>query len=289
MERPPYPVNSGQNPPSHAERTHRKKNAPAIAIFFAVVMALALAAGLLFSNHNAEGSPLNFSEILHGEWQSESATLSAGLSTELPANAYIDGVPYIDQHDGYEAGCESASAVMALNFAGYDITVDEFIDNYLPIGDAPYMLDDGTQLGCDPWEKFPGDPRTDEGWGCYSPVIERAVNDYLSSSSGSALRLENVPLETLCADYITNNIPVLIWATIDMEVPTYYTSWTVPESGREIDWIYPMHCLVLIGYDETSYIFNDPWAGESIYYPKEAVQVSYEGLYMQALVINSQN
>ena len=43
-------------------------------------------------------------------------------------------VPYIDQSVKYPTGCESVSAVMLLQYLGYSITVDEFIEKYLELG-----------------------------------------------------------------------------------------------------------------------------------------------------------
>ena len=43
----------------------------------------------------------------------------------------IISVPYIDQSVKYPTGCESVSTVMLLQYLGYEITVDEFIENYL--------------------------------------------------------------------------------------------------------------------------------------------------------------
>ena len=43
----------------------------------------------------------------------------------------IISAPYIDQSVKYPTGCESVSAVMLLQYLGYEITVDEFIENYL--------------------------------------------------------------------------------------------------------------------------------------------------------------
>ena len=197
----------------------------------------------------------------------------------------ISDVPYLSQREQYETGCESVSAAMLLNDCGFDITVDEFIDAYLPLGDAPYTDETGRWLGCDPWEAFPGDPRTPDGWGCYSTVIEGAMNRCLAGSGRRAKRLSGVPLDELCAEYIDRDQPVLIWATIDMEPPVTGITWTVPETRREITWIYPMHCLVLIGYDADSYIFNDPWAGECAAYDKESVELAYTTLYEQAIVL----
>ena len=44
-------------------------------------------------------------------------------------------VPYISQKGKYPTGCESVSTVMLLQFLGYDISVDTFIENYLESGD----------------------------------------------------------------------------------------------------------------------------------------------------------
>lgn len=44
---------------------------------------------------------------------------------------FVD-VPPMSQFPNYPAGCESVSAVMALNWAGNSVSVDEFIDNHLP-------------------------------------------------------------------------------------------------------------------------------------------------------------
>lgn len=51
-----------------------------------------------------------------------------------PAVAPVEGreipgvidAPFIDQRDKYPTGCESVTAVMALQYAGVDITVEEF-------------------------------------------------------------------------------------------------------------------------------------------------------------------
>ena len=40
-------------------------------------------------------------------------------------------VPYLDQSEAYPTGCESVSTVMLLQYLGYDISVDTFIEQYL--------------------------------------------------------------------------------------------------------------------------------------------------------------
>ena len=43
----------------------------------------------------------------------------------------IIDVPYLDQSVKYPTGCESVSAVMLLQYLGYEISVDTFIEKYL--------------------------------------------------------------------------------------------------------------------------------------------------------------
>ncbi len=47
-------------------------------------------------------------------------------------------VPFIDQRKKYPTGCESISAVMALQYLGISISPETFIDNYLDKGRTPY-------------------------------------------------------------------------------------------------------------------------------------------------------
>ena len=221
-----------------------------------------------------------------------SGPLSADAALPEPlfgrAGRTIDGVPFYSQIGEFPTGCEGVSAAMLLGYYGMDVAPGEFIDGFLPLGDAPYETDDGQWAGCDPWTAFPGDPRSEDGWGCYSTVIEGALNAFLSDTEYRAERFSGVSLDSLCAEYIDNGDPVLVWATIDMDPPHTGLTWTVPETGQEITWIGPMHCLVLIGYDDTGYIFNDPLAGEAVHYERAAVEEAYEALYAQAVVLETE-
>lgn len=130
-----------------------------------------------------------------------------------PAVAPVEGrempgvidAPFIDQRDKYPTGCESVTAVMALQYAGVDITVEEFIDNYLPQGNAPYTREDGTLVGADPWKVFLGSPYEESGWGCYAPVITGALEQLLQDRGLEGLsvqELEGESLDKLCREYI---------------------------------------------------------------------------------------
>ena len=199
-----------------------------------------------------------------------------GGGTITPVGKYkiIPNVPFISQNDKYPTGCESVSTVMALQYAGVDMTVENFIDNY---------LDKGSNKSFDPNICFGGNPYSKSGYGCYAPVIKKALDRILKDSLLYAKEVQGKSIEYLCSEYIDRDIPVIFWATQYMAPPRKSTR--IPYEGRYIQWISPMHCLLLVGYDDDHYIFNDPQKHALTYYSKEAVETAYAGLFKQAVVI----
>lgn len=208
------------------------------------------------------------------------------FSTGRKKKLLIDA-PFFDQREKWPTGCESVSAVMALNYFGVEITVDEFIDGYLPMGSVPYQNASGALVGCDPRKMFSGDPRSESGWGCCAPVIFHAVEKVIQEKELplSIQELEGKSLEELFGEYLSREIPVILWATIDMEPPMPDAVVTLEETGEQYQWYYPMHCLLLVGRDEGGYYFNDPSAGKAVYYLKDEVETAYTELGSQAVVI----
>ena len=184
-------------------------------------------------------------------------------------------VPYQSQVGEYPTGCESVSAVMALRYYGMEISVDDFIDSHLK---------KGSNQSFDPNLCFGGDPRSESGMGCYAPVIRNAVNSACKCYSLNAETIYGASLSALCKEYIDNDIPVIIWATVNMATPK--NGKKISYNDGIIQWISPEHCLVLVGYDENNYIFNDPLQGKNVYFKRNQTETAYCGLGMQAVVIN---
>ena len=205
------------------------------------------------------------------------------------ANAKIINAPYIYQNFNYPNGCESVSTVMALQYLGINITVDTFIDNYLDMGAVPVV----GGIGPDPSLVYCGNPRLSSGWGCYSPVIVNALNKFINTNQYTVTSLNGKTLNELCSIYIDNNIPVIVWATvgmIDSSASRYYANWTTA-SGKSISYNKKLHCLLLVGYDENYYYFNDPMhmnADGTSYtgYSKTSVENAYSILNQQAIVVS---
>ena len=196
--------------------------------------------------------------------------------------------PYLDQREKYPTGCESVCAVMDLQYYGMDLSVEEFIDSYLPLGDAPHVDEQGNYVGCDPREAFPGNPYEESGWGCYSPVIEKTLVRVLEDTGRKDLavaRLDGSTLEDLYGRYVSQGVPVLLWATIGMEEPVVSQTFTIQGTGEAFDWVYPMHCLLWVGEAGDSWLFHDPLAGEAVAYSKSQVERAYRGLGCQAVAL----
>lgn len=229
------------------------------------------------------------------EEQSTTTVVQRGEPVTEPAPD-IDLVPayeskivectYIPQIE-YPTGCEIVSLAMLLGNKKLDISLDDIYAN-LDM-ENPYDKN-GKLYGPDPNTKFIGDPKTDTGFGCYNGAIDKLTQKLLKLKKiegYNTIKTNGEPLDILCAKYIDNNTPVLVWASIYMN-ETYLDEqyqWIIEETNTGFKWVCNEHCLVLIGYDNDYYYFNDPWVGASIQYDKALAEQRYEELGMQAFTI----
>lgn len=193
----------------------------------------------------------------------------------------IQNIPRICQFPEFPSGCESVASVIALQYMKEPISVTNFINNYLPMG-AVYRKD-GILYGPDPYEQFVGDPRSQYALGCFAPVIEKAIVRYF----GDEKRVKNTTgetLDSLCEQYVSRNIPALVWVSIYMKDTGKGNVWYT-ENGKRFQWITNEHCMVLIGYDTNGYYFQDPYSGNQLYYDKALSARRYDTFGKQSLVI----
>lgn len=191
-------------------------------------------------------------------------------------------VPYLSQSGTYPTGCESVSAVMVLQYYGMSMTPSQFIDQYLT--KQGFTWENGVRIGPDPRQAFVGDPYSKSGYGCYAPVIIDALrkacpqNLEVRNETGSSLSY-------LASFYVDADIPVLIWATMDMKESWDSDSWQLPD-GSKFTWCAGEHCLVLVGYDADRYYFNDPYENHGVVgYDKRVVEERYRELGYQAVAV----
>lgn len=194
----------------------------------------------------------------------------------------LQNVPVISQFPDFPTGCESVSAVIAMRYAGSDITVDKFVDEYLPKS-SEFYFENGNKYGPDPYLTFIGSPKSSNSYGCMAPVIESAMKSYYGNQK-NVFNLTGTSLEELCADYIDNGIPCLTWVSINMIEPYYSRNWTLP-NGENFRWLANEHCMVLIGYDDDNYYFSDPYNASVVSYGKSLCEQRYKSFGNQAIAI----
>ena len=238
---------------------------------------LFLALLVLTSCGNNENSinPLGSVEITTETITSTTQTTTQPVtktSPKIKKKMMID-VPYYSQHD-YPTGCELVSTSMLLAFLGFDI-----------------------KAGGDPDKVFIGNPEKNTGYGCYSGAIEYTLNKYLKpqeyklDKKYEIIDLKGMELEEICTNYISEGVPVIMWASIDMK-PTFINlanSWIIDKTGERYLWKSNEHCLVLVGYDEENYYFNDPLADKDTPYMKRLAERRYREMGMQAIAVIENN
>ena len=196
-------------------------------------------------------------------------------------NKKIIQVPYIDQSEKYPTGCESVSTVMLLQHLGYDISVDKFIADYLEMKD--FEEREGQLYGADPNLYFCGSPYDKDSFGCYAPVICKALTKVIGNEY-EIVNETDTSIEDLIKKYIDKDMPVIFWACINMREPIVGPQWKLLDSGETFTWISNEHCMLLVGYDEEGYYFNDPHENRGlIRYEKELVENRHKAQYSMAV------
>lgn len=191
--------------------------------------------------------------------------------------------PYIDQSVKYPTGCESVSAVMLLRYLGYDIEVETFVNQFLDKKDFAYR--DGVLYGPNPYQYFVGSPYDENAMGCYAPVIVRALKRVVGKEY-QVLNETGKTVRELVHTYIKNDMPVILWACINMREPVTGPSWKLFENGETFTWISNEHCMLLVGYDDSNYYVNDPYENQGVTaYNKTILEERHQAQHMQAVGI----
>lgn len=205
------------------------------------------------------------------------------LDIYFAAEKLID-VPAISQYPKLPTGCESVAATMVLQYYDVNITAEEFASSWLECSENFYR-ENGDLYGPNPNIVFAGNPFTNNSYGCFATPIVNAIN--CNSLDCTAQKITNRSLEELCTEYIDNDKPLLIWATISMKESSVGNQWYL-EDGTAFTWTAGEHCLVLIGYNIDYYFLNDPMSGSTVAYQKNIVERRFSELGKQAIYITKE-
>lgn len=194
----------------------------------------------------------------------------------LSQSAVLLDVKYLPQNPELPTGCEITSLTTILNFYGYDILKTVLSENYLQKSAAP----------ADWTVTFVGDPTDPSSFGCYAQPIVDAANRFFAENGGKHIaRNASASSFTDVLKEIEEGRPVALWGTTDLKEPKKTISWAV--DGKEMQWIAPEHCYVLMGYDieRNVAVISDPLKG-IVEYNLNTVKKRYEQLGCQCVFIS---
>ena len=185
------------------------------------------------------------------------------ITTVNPVTEYrIENFECIYQSPELSTGCEITAMDMVLNYYGFDIDKVTLANEYMPtISYDTYHNDENVTDKSDMNNYFIGDPETVWGYIAGTGAIQIATNDYLAdvNNKKKAYDITGEPVSELYK-YVENDIPVVVWVTINMvdrtDIRYYYV-----DDDTYIEWTMDDHGAVLIGYDDTTVTLADPING----------------------------
>ena len=214
------------------------------------------------------------------------------LPTEPPEEIMLEDVPYYSQAGLLPTGCEIVSAKMLLD---YYTKKETDIHDIIDLLNCQYPKDvDGRTCAPHPEDAFIGIPEESSGFGCFAPVIVKALNQLLPAQY-QAVDISGFDLQEIAETYLPQGKPVLVWATINLWEPHEYLGWYLTDNKGKptdewYDWLVNEHCMVLIGYDADYYYFNDPYDSHGVIsFSREKTEKRYEQIGKYAAVVTEKN
>ncbi len=193
-------------------------------------------------------------------------------------SAMIDA-PVVRQNPELPAGCEVTSLTMLLHYKGINKSKMELAEE-MTKDETPFVLGNDGKIVYwgNPNNGFVGDvKRNSKAFGIYHTALFPLLKKYVPS----AVDVTNRPFEEL-EKQIADNIPVVVWTTINYTVPTNWVSWDSP--AGPIRTTFSEHAVLLVGFDENSVYVNDPLSGnKNVKVDKAQFIASWEAMGKQGL------
>lgn len=186
--------------------------------------------------------PPSIDELAQAEYE---RILSADLGTEFDV---IDNVEPLGQLNGMQAGCEALALTAALNHFGYDLDIDDIVDDYLV-----YSSDFVTG--------YVGNPRRFyEGAGIYPPGMLTTIWNFIDDKDAQLYPFDTTGLSMdELYKFVHAGCPVLIWTTYNRSRP--YIEQSREYNGIRYPWFDTEHCVCLHGFDLSDHTVKiaDSW------------------------------
>jgi uncharacterized protein YvpB len=196
------------------------------------------------------------------------ALSEVAYADDLPPSAFVEGL--IGHPQEHNLSCESRSATDLAAFWGLAFAEDDFFRR-LPKSDNPHR---GFLGDVD----LPAGSMPPLGYGVYAGPIAANLRSF-----GFDARAEHEwSLEALQGE-LAAGLPVIIWATYDMQLPDSMT-WTSSdgETSVVVKW---QHTFVAVGYDESGVYLVDAYDGVTKFFSYDAFVPAWDQLGRMAVVM----
>lgn len=196
---------------------------------------------------------------------------------EIPDSYVIEGFEAIMQEPELPTGCEVTALAEVLNYLGFDIDKVELCDNFMPVD---------YEGAVNMYYAYIGDPKSNNGFGCYAPVIVKTAYEYFESvdSPCYAVDITGTDFKGLLFQ-ITQDRPVIVWTTMGQRETYPNYKWTAG-NGEDMVFNDYQHCVAIYGYDLNAGVVYtaDPLVGNTTY-EMSRFETIYDIMYKQAVVI----
>ena len=259
-----------------APQRSRKRRSPLALIGALVVVALLVAAGIIFIPRLSKDDGIGLTSQEEVSVNGETAVYDG---KNLPSSASIACKP-LNQGPELPSGCEVTSLACALGCVGFDVDKTQLMLKYVPwayFGQA--TLD----------EAFVGDPWSSNAYGCHACVIAEAAKAYLAENSLARYSVTDLTGSDFnkVLKAVSEGAPVCVWVTEYME-DTYGLDQGTTVDGEPYEWYYGSHCMCLVGYDleKNEAYLADPYLGALVTYKLPLVEQRYNEMGEQAVAIS---
>lgn len=209
---------------------------------------------------------------------------NSNVNNNIVTSYHIANVPYINQFSlGYPTGCEAVSATMVLKYKGYNVSVQNIVNN-TKCGSKKYQKSDGKWYGANPFEQFVGNPSLGLSKGSYG-VFAKPIVSAMSVYAGENVKNISGCTENTLFNYVSKGKPVVVWCVKNAGNLTNGVIWNYEDESGSFQELVGEHCAVLIGYDENYVYLNDPSAGQNVKQSKSKFISNWKKLYSQAIIV----
>jgi len=196
---------------------------------------------------------------------------------------YID-IPTVMQYPELPNGCEIVALTAILNHYGMEVSKTTMADKYLP--KTPFSIRDGKRVGPNPHIAYAGNPRELKGgWYVFASPIVEAANGAIAANKMD-LSPENVSGSTReeLLSYIDQNIPVVVWVTLDLSPPIKRGGWYIEGKNEFHSSFTNLHAVVLNGWEKGKVHIMNPLEGQHTV-SEDVFFDSYEAVGSHAVIV----